>query len=538
MQQPHFYVRFAFLSRLLMVLGISNAFTQQVPNILLIIADDLGVDYTNGYHQGGRMPNTPTLDSLRSVGITFENVFAAPKCTPSRAAILSGKYGVKTGVIDTPGNLDLTHTSLLTELANQTNNRYADVVIGKWHLSNPADPQHPHDHGADYFMGVMGASVSDYYSWEKTENGQTTNETQYATSAFTDASINWVAAQEKPWLLWLAHTAPHAPFHVPPADLYTSNTNGRVGQYITMVEAMDHEINRLLLSLSEEDRNNTLILFVGDNGTPGTILKDYPEGRGKSTLYQGGVRVPLIVAGAGVTRKGEREPALIHITDIYSTILEAAGATLTGGGGIHNSLSFYPLLSSNNFSGRLYNYTEIGREDPSGWAIRDQRYKLIEFEDGTQEFYDLQVDSFELNNLLLGTLDQLQMTTKSALEQEAAAIRNGWSCQDLIQNGDEAGIDCGGSSCNTCLTTSTDALLLTKEIKIFPNPVQNTLNIHSEKELIQGLSIYNASGQLLLRKQNLETQTVRTNLAHLETQLLFLEIEVAGQRVRRKIIKE
>ncbi|MEM6380806.1 MAG: sulfatase-like hydrolase/transferase, partial [Bacteroidota bacterium] len=517
--------KIGFLSSLFIVLLTSNAFTQQAPNILLIIADDLGVDYTNGYHQGGRMPVTPTLDSLRSAGITFENVFAAPKCTPSRAAILSGKYGVNTGVIGTPGNLDLTHTSLLTELAALTNNQYADAVIGKWHLSSPADPQHPHDHGADYFMGVMGASVSDYYSWTKTENGTTSNETQYATSAFTDASINWVAAQEKPWLLWLAHTAPHAPFHVPPADLYTSNTNGRVGQYITMVEAMDHEINRLIQSLSEEDKNNTLILFVGDNGTPGTILKDYPDGRGKSTLYQGGVRVPLIVSGAGVTRKGEREPALIHITDIYATILEAAGAQLAGGRGVYNSLSFYPLLSGSDFSGRLYNYTEIGREDPSGWTIRDEQYKLIEFEDGTQEFYDLQIDSFELDNLLLGTLDQIQMTTKTALEQEAFAIRNGWSCQDLIQNGDEVGVDCGGSSCNSCLTTSTQDLLLARELKVFPNPVKNTLNIYSEKEPIQGLSIYNASGQLLWRQQNLETQTISTNLAHLEAQLMLLELK-------------
>ncbi|GAB5554062.1 MAG: hypothetical protein Sapg2KO_36530 [Saprospiraceae bacterium] len=532
MQQGQLILKFTTF----LLLFSSNLFAQQAPNILLVIADDLGVDYTNGYHEGGRMPTTPTLDSLRSVGLTFKNVFAAPKCTPSRAAILSGKYGVKTGVIGTPGNLDLIHTSLLTELATRTNNQYADAVIGKWHLSSPADPLHPAAHGADYFMGVMGSGVDDYYAWAKTENGTTSTETQYATSAFTDASIDWVAAQNQPWLLWLAHTAPHGPFHVPPSDLYTTgNTNNNVGKYIAMVEAMDHEMNRLIQSLSEDERANTLIIFVGDNGTPNGILKDYPSGRGKSTLYQGGVRVPLIIAGAGVTRQGEEELAMVHIADIYATILEAVGADLAGG--LYNSLSFYPLLSGGDFLGRKFNYTEIGREDPSGWTIRDQRYKLIAFDDGSQEFYDLQTDSFELNNLLLGNLDSEQLASKAELESEGTQIRNGWSCQDQILNGEEVGIDCGGSSCNTCITTSTEGLLLANRIHIFPNPMQNTLNIRSEKELILGLSIYNSAGQLLWRQSNLETQELSTSLAHLDPQLLLLEIKLPGQLIRKKVIK-
>lgn len=536
MQQAPFNLPNQLLSSLFILLFISSIHAQQSPNIILIIADDLGVDFTNGYHSGGRMPTTPTLDSLRSVGITFENVFSTPKCTPSRAAIMSGKYGINTGVLGTPGNLDLVHTSLFTELANRTNNQYADAVIGKWHLSSPADPLHPEAHGADYYMGTLGAGVSDYYNWAKTENGVTNNETQYATSAFTDASIDWVAGQDKPWLLWLAHTAPHAPFHVPPSELFTtSNTNNNVGKYVAMVEAMDYEIGRLIQSLPNDVKNNTLILFVGDNGTPNPILKDYPSGRGKSTIYQGGVRVPLIIAGAGVTRQGEREPALVHIGDIHATILEAAGVDLAGG--LHNSLSFYPLLSGADFAGRKFNYTEIGREDPNAWTIRDRRYKLIEFEDGTQEFYDLQIDSFELNNLLLSQLNAEQLASKTDLELEAFQIRNGWSCQDQILNGDEAGIDCGGSSCNTCITTSTEDILLANGLRIFPNPVQNNLNIRSKKTPILSLSIYNASGQLLWRQSNLETLEVSTSLAHLDPQLLLIEIELHGQLIRKKVIK-
>ena len=161
---------------LLLTLSLATAMQAQgdPPNILIVIADDLGVDVSRAYRTEGMLPTTPTLDALQADGITFENVFAAPKCTPSRAAILSGKFGVKTGVTGTPGNLDLDHSSLFTELEARTNGQYADAAIGKWHLSSPQNPYHPVAHGTDYFMGIMGAMPDDYYAWLRTENGNTT----------------------------------------------------------------------------------------------------------------------------------------------------------------------------------------------------------------------------------------------------------------------------------------------------------------------------------------------------------------------------
>jgi len=106
------------------------------PNILLIIADDMGIDVTNGYQQNALMPTIPTLDSLRAEGLTFKNAWAAPKCTPTRAAIMSGKYGVKTGVTNTPGHLDVSHTSLFKALESSTNGAYANALLGKWHISS------------------------------------------------------------------------------------------------------------------------------------------------------------------------------------------------------------------------------------------------------------------------------------------------------------------------------------------------------------------------------------------------------------------
>ena len=443
------------------------------PNILLIIADDLGVDVTNGYHSPGLSPNTPTLDSLMASGLTFNNVWSTPMCTPTRAAIMSGKYGIKTGVLSAPGNLDISHVSLLRAVDSTTQGQYADAVIGKWHISQPTNPNHPNLHGADYFMGVIGAAVGDYYTWDKTEDGVSSIENSYVTEAFTNTTINWITQQTQPWLTWLAHVAPHSPNHVPPAGTYSiSNPTTNFRRYIAMIESLDYEIGRLINGIPDSIRDNTIVIYVGDNGTPNNFLQDYPDGHGKSTLYQGGIRVPMIISGVGVTRMGERENALVHVCDLYATILELTGAKLQGG--IYNSLSFAPLLRGDPSSTRLYNYSEINDD----WTIRNQQYKLIQYADGTQEFYDLLIDSLETTDLING-LSSEQESTKNILLAEAEQIRNAWSCQDNIKNGDEDDIDCGGSYCAACATTA-DSDVQNVQFSIFPNPVRNQLTISGD----------------------------------------------------------
>lgn len=425
------------------------------PNILLIIADDLGVDATNGYHSSSLLPNTPTLDSLRANGLTFKNTWAAPKCTPSRAAIMSGKYGSKTGVLASPGNLDLTHTSIFKAIEQQTNGVYADAVFGKWHIaSNPVDPNHPAQHGIDHFEGFLRADVDDYYNWDKTVNGIETVETEYATKYLTDAAINWVNNQNQPWFLWMAHATPHVPFHVPPAGTYTqSPVNSNAQKSMAMIENMDFEINRLLQSIPTSVKQNTLIVFVGDNGSGNRVLQNFPSGRGKSTIYQGGVHVPMILSGAGVNRINQQEIGLAHVTDIYATLMDVVGANLPGG--IYNSFSFYKAFSTQTLL-RKYNYTEIGIGNSSDYAVRNDTFKLIQKIDGSQEFYNVVIDSFEINNLI-NNLSSHEQTIKLALENEGSQIRQGWSCNDGIKNGDETSIDCGGTAnCLSCSSTNSN----------------------------------------------------------------------------------
>lgn len=419
------------------------------PNVLLIIADDLGVDAVNGYLQSNVMPTTPVLDSLRQQGLTFKNVWSSPNCTPTRAGIMSGKYGVKTGITKAPGNLDPVHTSLFSALSTQTGNAYSKALLGKYHISSPVDHSHPGQLGIDYYDCVFNSGVDDYYNWEGVKNGQAYSTTEYVTSYYTDEAIDWINNQNQSWLLWLAHLAPHSPFQTPPAGLYTQGpTNNQKQRFMAMIEAMDHEMGRLFANIPAAVLANTVILFVGDNGSPQGVGQSYPSGHYKQTVYQGGVQVPLIVSGAGVSRLGEEETAIVNTVDIHASILELTGASLQGG--VHNSYSFAPLLANAGAVEKPYSYTEREGDLGMEWAIRDAQYKLIQFGDGREEFYDLIADPFETNDLM-GALTAAQQGIRDDMKVEAFFIQSDWSCQDLIENGSESAIDVGSATCTGVL---------------------------------------------------------------------------------------
>lgn len=513
--------------------GLSQ-FDPDYPNILLVIADDLGVDVSNGYHNGDLMPTTPTLDSLRGVGITFENVFSAPVCSPTRAAVMTGLYGNKNGVTTVPGNLNLDQISIFDALSEETNELYADAVVGKWHLANPLNPDHPIDHGADYYMGALSFGVDDYFEWSKTENGTTETETEYVTTVFTDAAETWIDNQTQPWLMWFAHVAPHSPYHWPPEEMHTiAPVGGNFRKYLAMIESVDYELNRLLSGMSDELKANTIVIYIGDNGTPNNVLQDYPEGHGKGSLYQGGIRVPMIVSGAGVTRQNERESAMIHVNDIYATILEIAGANLPGG--IGNSLSFDHLFTNDEGATRDYNFSELGGNINNGHTIRNATYKLISLEDGSQEFYDLISDSLETTDLLAAGLTAEQLAVKIDFENEAAQIISDWSCRDHIQNGNEEGIDCGGAYCEPCIVNSIDGITMDEIITLYPNPSQGRLTIESKESAIKAVKVYSISGNTLMTFDQLQTHEFTLDVRAYRNQMLVVEVLTTNQFISRKV---
>ena len=395
------------------------------PNIFLVIADDVGKDAIPNYTIGSTKANMPNLQGLMDLGITFDNTWAYAVCTPTRASIITGKYGVKSGVLEVRDVISTAETSIQKHIQYNTDNAYATAIIGKWHLSNNADD--PITMGIDYYAGILNGAISDYNSWPLVENGTSSISNTYATTKLTNLAIDWVAEQTKPWFLWMAYNAPHTPFHLAPIDLHSQGNlpideasidANPLPYYLSALEALDIEMGRFLSSLSAEERVNTIIIFIGDNGTPNKVAQaPYTRQTVKGSLYQGGINVPMVVSGKGVSRINERESALINSTDLYTTIGNIAGVSTSE---IHNSASFNRLLTDGNSTKRNFVYSE--KED--AYTIRDAIYKYIKLDNGAEEFYNLSIDAYEESNLIGGTLSSEAAASKASLIAEANRIRN------------------------------------------------------------------------------------------------------------------
>ena len=232
--------------------------TPDTPNILLIIADDMGKDATPGFSEGSVKPSTPNLDNIKNQGLTFNNLWVSPTCSPTRASIITGKYGYRTGVKWANDELGQSERILQKYINEETNNAYATAIIGKWHLSGESTTINPESFGLDYYAGLIRGGVQDYYQWQLTEDGAGSLQTEYISKVFTDLSIDWVNSQSKPWFLWLAYNAPHTPFHVPPNEMHSqgslpgyTDAADPTPYYMAAIEAMDFQIGRLLAGIPE-----------------------------------------------------------------------------------------------------------------------------------------------------------------------------------------------------------------------------------------------------------------------------------------------
>jgi arylsulfatase A-like enzyme len=393
--------------------------TNSSPNIIFIIADDLGWDVFGKYAGfTGTKANTPTLDSLAQNGITFTNYWTNPLCAPTRASILTGKYAFRTGVggVQEPITAVLKSNEVIIQkyINTKTSNKYATAIIGKWHVSANNQFKEPENLGVGYYSGIFLGAVTDYYNWTQTSGGTQQNITTYATTHFVNQSISWIQQQNKPFFLWLAFNAPHSPFHRPPLDLISNKTltDNRTTinanpypYYLASIEAMDKEIARLISSLTATQKENTVFVFMGDNGTPSQVAQAPNTGnKSKNTLFQGGVNTPLIICGKNVTRKNVIETALVHAPDMFATFADISGA---GSDNYQDAVSLKPLFADANSPKRTFVYTEqFGNTQATndGYAIRNALYKFIRLQNGTEYLYKISTDPFEQTNLLSGAL--------------------------------------------------------------------------------------------------------------------------------------
>ncbi len=398
------------------------------PNILFILVDDLGVESLNSYSNTTTLPvtraSTPNFDRLALKGVTFDNAWASPLSAPTRATAITGRYGYKTGIMSLNPELSIGEVTLHSAISDD----YATSLIGKWHLSK--DGVNPEDYGIDYFAGMtLSAGVVDsYFEWYLTQNGVSTECSDYATSKITDLAIEWIAKQSKPWFCWLATIAPHTPYHLPPNYMHSqgdlpsdeeSIEANPLPYFLAMVESVDYEVGRLLDSLDDETLDNTTIILMGDNGTSRLVIQaPYTTNRSKGTLYEGGVRVPLIVAGCDVANLNSRSDVLITSTDIFATVMELSGEVMPQ---YENSYSFADDIRGGGTTKREYSFTEVAiNGNAYANTIRNQDYKLFTQGGVTTGFYKI-VGYTEGTNLID---TQLSTEASSALDELAQKLES------------------------------------------------------------------------------------------------------------------
>ncbi len=438
----------------------------QQQNVLFIIADDLGVDYTEAYQEGTDYPSTPNINSLVQDGILFRNAWSNPVCSPTRATMLTGQYGFRTDIGTVVGtsrrNTDGIDpdTYTLPKALNDANVGYAHASVGKWHLDDESNggADNPNIMGFDYFSGFVNTTggssdfSSIYYNWQKTVNGNTTTATNYMATEQVDDAIGWIGEQEQPWFHWLAFFNPHTPFHKPPNELHSfddlSGTEediqaNPVPYFKAAVEAMDTEIGRLISYLKETGQyENTTIVYLGDNGTTSQVVQPpFDADQAKGTLYEGGVNVPFIISGAAVVNPNRESNALVSAVDLFATSLELMNVNVDDvapSGTTIDAQSLVPIIRNETDVVREWVFTEMFglNADSDGKAIRNESYKLIRFDSGSEELYNLRQDPFETTDLLSSSLSEEAQTNYQTLTRQL---------DNLLDSAEEAPNDPGNN---------------------------------------------------------------------------------------------
>jgi arylsulfatase A-like enzyme len=393
----------------------------QSPNIIIILADDLG--YADISLHKGDIP-TPNIDSIASAGVQFTNGYAThSSCSPSRAGLLTGRHQMRFGFISNPDRVQPTSPGnplglpldeiTLAEVLSEAG--YYTGAVGKWHLGLSPD-LHPLEQGFDEFYGFLN-SLHRYFLMSHTRilrGREQTAEKEYLTHAFTREAIDFIERrQDDPFLLYLAYNAVHTPLMLdtPPAkgEEITLHGTGDIDRnraiYRNMAEALDNDVGEILEKLRTLGLDdNTVVFFMGDNGgaeLPGaydnTPLRDF-----KGTLYEGGIRVPFLVQWPSGIPRGTRYDHPVSAMDIFTTAAALAQAELPIDRHI-DGINLLPYLT-----GEIHTAPHealFWNWDQAQHAVRRGNWKLIQRKARADELYNLEQDIAEKTNLAASRQD-------------------------------------------------------------------------------------------------------------------------------------
>ncbi|WP_346880797.1 sulfatase [uncultured Algibacter sp.] len=436
---------------LLILVSVLTSCKEKKQNIVFILVDDLG--WTDLGYAGSTFHQSPNIDAFSQESIQFTNAYASASiCSPTRAAIMTGKHPARLKITDwipgfIPENEKLIGPDILNELPLEEStlaetfkaHGYKTFFAGKWHLGNTG--YFPEDQGFDINIGGhhKGSPPGGYYTPYKNPKLTDGPNGEYLTDRLTNESINFIdTIGENPFFLYLSYYTVHTPIQANKKHLEKFNTiletikiknlgfkdEGRGStrlqqlnpEYASMVYALDDNVGKLINKLKEADLyDNTIIVFTSDNGGLSTVLKNKrqkaptavtPLRGGKGWLYEGGIRVPLLIKPAhysNTTKKVIDDPVISH--DLYPTLLALAKIKYDNNTKI-DGIDISPLINNNKPIDREELFWHYPHYHASGWApgsaIRQGDWKFIEFYDSnTIELYNLATDISETKDLSL-----------------------------------------------------------------------------------------------------------------------------------------
>jgi N-acetylgalactosamine-6-sulfatase len=413
------------------------------PNFLLILADDLGSGDLSSY--GCPDIRTPHIDSIGRQGMRFTRFYAsAPVCTPTRTALLTGRYPQRPGGLETAiglgdvgryddavwlaerGELGLPASeSVLAPGLKKAG--YDTAYFGKWHLGY-REKFLPHRHGFDEFFGVLGGAT-DYFRHTEVDgrkvlyhNDRRAERRGYLTDLFAEEAMRWLRGRRRrPFFLYLAFNAPHNPFQGPddaakPITEANWNTGDRA-TFARMVERMDDRVGAVLEAIDVE---NTVLIFTSDNGGE-RHGRNAPLRGAKGSVWEGGIRAPCLVRWPGVVRAGTTTPQVGLTMDLTATILAAAGA---GGGAKLDGVDLGPVLAGRQAPFARTVFWRHRRGDAVRKAARDGDLKYV-WDNGEEALHNLAEDEREQRNLLASAPEAAaRLRAKlAAWEREVQSLR-------------------------------------------------------------------------------------------------------------------
>ena len=385
------------------------------PNVILIVADDLGYGDLGSY--GALDIKTPSLDTLAHDGVRLTDYYAnAPVCTPTRAALITGRYQQRVLLerpLDTNAGagleqgLPVTGRSLPQLLKNAG---YTTALIGKWHLGFKAE-YHPNRHGFDYFWGYLAGYI-DWYTHVRGdgepdlwENDRAVAFDGYFEHEVTNRAVRFITDRGRdPFFLEVAYGWPHWPFQSPHHPSVAVRKNNSMFQqpadpnppsrkdYVDIVEDADQGVGRILDAIDRQRLTpNTLVIFISDNGGE-WLSRNAPYFHRKDTLWEGGIRVPAILRWPGVLPSATTSNQVAITMDLTATILNAAGADLRNAR--LEGVDLLPLLSGRTPRMERTLFWRIAMKDRQQRAVRSGNWKLL-LDGGLQMLFDVAEDPGE-----------------------------------------------------------------------------------------------------------------------------------------------